>query len=371
MFATTVGILLAGVGVRFAMPPTAEVRGESSIDALVSTPTAITCLGRIVPGDGIIDVGAIPPAIVDKLVVQEGSIVAQDDVLAFLERHEEALAAVANARAEYEGAKELLAARIAVAESELASSTVSLERIETVVPLEIRIAREQRDLKQVEHKDADLSFQRAMSLHRSRTMSKEEFEKSELARAVKAQELLISEHSLTLVEKDQEVQRTEAMSVLESRRAKLAEARASVNLAALEARVKLAEARLERTIVRSPTAGCVLRINCFGGESVDGRPLLQIGEVDRAYVVAEVYETDAKHLNIGQKARIVSDALSEELTGRIERISSLIHKNDVLDIDPTAPTDSRVIEAWIRLEDPTTALKLIHLQVDVTIERDA
>jgi HlyD family secretion protein len=55
--------------------------------------------------------------------------------------------------------------------------------------------------------------------------------------------------------------------------------------------------------------------------------------------------------------------------GTVERISSQISKNDVLDNDPAADVDSRVIEVRIRLNEASSSLvaDLINLQVDVEI----
>jgi HlyD family secretion protein len=65
---------------------------------------------------------------------------------------------------------------------------------------------------------------------------------------------------------------------------------------------------------------------------------------------------------------VTSKAFPDRLTGRVERVSTMIHKNDVLHIDPTADADARVIEARIRLDDSKLAARYIYLQVDVHID---
>jgi hypothetical protein len=45
----------------------------------------------------------------------------------------------------------------------------------------------------------------------------------------------------------------------------------------------------------------------------------------------------------------------------------MIFKNDVLNVDPAARADARVVEAWIDLEDTAAAKRLTNLTVDVLI----
>jgi HlyD family secretion protein len=54
--------------------------------------------------------------------------------------------------------------------------------------------------------------------------------------------------------------------------------------------------------------------------------------------------------------------------GTVVRVGSLIAKNDVLGIDPTADVDARVIEVRIRLDPSPLASRLVHLQVNVQIQ---
>ncbi|NIP14607.1 MAG: biotin/lipoyl-binding protein [Pseudomonadales bacterium] len=51
-----------------------------------------------------------------------------------------------------------------------------------------------------------------------------------------------------------------------------------------------------------------------------------------------------------------------------ERIGKLVAKNDVLDLDPVARMDSRVIEVFVLLDEPAIVADLTNLQVDVEFE---
>jgi len=86
------------------------------------------------------------------------------------------------------------------------------------------------------------------------------------------------------------------------------------------------------------------------------------------YAVAEVYETDIGLTKVGQHATVRSPALVPELTGTVERIGMKVRKLDVLDSDPVARTDARVVEVRIKLDDSARSARLSNLQVDVAIE---
>ena len=141
-----------------------------------------------------------------------------------------------------------------------------------------------------------------------------------------------------------------------------------ISLVVLENAVSVAEARLSKSMIKSPINGRILKIFTWPGETIREQPILQMGEIHRMYAVAEVYETDIGKVKAGQRAVIESPAIGKPIAGTVERLGSIIHKNDILDIDPTAATDSRVIEVDILLDDPETASQFNNHQVEVRIE---
>ena len=66
-------------------------------------------------------------------------------------------------------------------------------------------------------------------------------------------------------------------------------------------------------------------------------------------MVAEVYESEINQVKIGQKAIIKSDnnSFTGTLEGTVNKIGLQIGKKDVLDTDPAADVDVRVIEVDI------------------------
>lgn len=148
-----------------------------------------------------------------------------------------------------------------------------------------------------------------------------------------------------------------------SSEAGLDEAQRDVEVA--EADLAAARAQLDRASIRAPVAGQVLAVHARAGERIGPDGLLELGQTQRMYVVAEVYETDIGQVATGQPVTASSPALAAPVTGRVERIGQLVARNDVLGLDPVARVDARVIEVFILLDDPGQVAGLTNLQVDV------
>ncbi len=133
------------------------------------------------------------------------------------------------------------------------------------------------------------------------------------------------------------------------------------------ARLRRAEAELGRSRVKSPVAGRVVAVHVRAGERVGEGGIVEIADVDPMRVIAEVYETDVGKVKVGQAATVWARALpGGEARGKVTRIGTKIGRKDVLDTDPVADADARVVEVEIELEDDA-ASRLIHLRVEVTI----
>jgi HlyD family secretion protein len=145
-------------------------------------------------------------------------------------------------------------------------------------------------------------------------------------------------------------------------------AQAEVNAA--QAAVKKAQADLDLAYVRSPRNGQILKIHSWDGEIVGNDGIVDLGQTAQMVAVAEVYETDVKRLKIGQKAVITSEAFIGEAIGQVKEIGLQIYKNKVLNTDPTAATDARVVEVKVLL-DPISSRKVkafTNLEVTVAIK---
>ncbi len=145
--------------------------------------------------------------------------------------------------------------------------------------------------------------------------------------------------------------------------------RDSLQLQVDVAHANLANARadLARSTVRSPIKGQILDIHARPGERVGPDGIVEIGKTHEMYAIAEVYETDIGRVKVGQRATVTSPVLPEPLQGTVERIGLKVGKMDVLNSDPAAKTDARVIEVEVRLDDSEAAAALTNLTIEITI----
>jgi HlyD family secretion protein len=130
-----------------------------------------------------------------------------------------------------------------------------------------------------------------------------------------------------------------------------------------------AKAEFEMAIVRSPVSGQVLEIHAHRGERVGPEGIAELGRTETMYAIAEVYETDIGDVKIGSSATVISPALPKPLHGIVESIALKIGKADVLNTDPAAKVDARVVEVDIRLDESETVRGLTNLQVEIVIAR--
>jgi HlyD family secretion protein len=132
-----------------------------------------------------------------------------------------------------------------------------------------------------------------------------------------------------------------------------------------------AKASFDQSVVRSPTDGEVLDIHTQVGEVVSSDGIVEIGQTRQMQIVAEVYQSDINKVRVGQRVRVTSDSFSGELAGTVERIGSQVRRQEVVNTDPSANIDARVIEVHVNLDDASSrkAAKLTNLQVQVVLEQ--
>jgi HlyD family secretion protein len=161
-----------------------------------------------------------------------------------------------------------------------------------------------------------------------------------------------------------------AQAQLRSQQANLPLAQIQVALASAQQNLNLAKARLDRAMIRAARSGRVLRIIAHEGEAIGTSGILDLGDTRQMYVVAEVNETDLRLVKIGQPVTITSrnGAFSQPLSGKVAEIGWQVFKNNVLDDDPAANADARVVEIKIRLDDSKSVEGMTNLQVDVRVK---
>jgi HlyD family secretion protein len=136
--------------------------------------------------------------------------------------------------------------------------------------------------------------------------------------------------------------------------------------------VERAQAELDLATVRSPQDGQVLKIHTRPGELVGNQGIVSLGQTQRMVAVAEVYEVDLSHVQVGQDATVISknNAFPHVLCGKVVEVGLEINKQDVLNTDPAAQFDARVVEVKVLLDDASShrVAGLTNLSVQVSID---
>ena len=131
------------------------------------------------------------------------------------------------------------------------------------------------------------------------------------------------------------------------------------------------QVELNQAFVRAPQSGQIIQIRTKAGEAVGTNGIVEIAQTNLMMAISEVYESDIAKIRPGQKALVTSPSkvVSGQLRGTVKQIGLQIAKNDILDSDPTAATDARVIEVKIQLDEASSqrVANLINLQVNVEI----
>lgn len=144
-------------------------------------------------------------------------------------------------------------------------------------------------------------------------------------------------------------------------------ASAEVNSAASAA--KQAKANLALAYIRSPRDAQVLKIHTYPGEKVGNDGIVELGQTREMLAVAEIYQSDVDKVRIGQSAKITSDSFKGELQGKVEHIGLQVQRQNIVNTDPSANIDARIVEVKVRLDAASSqkVAGLTNLQVKVAI----
>jgi HlyD family secretion protein len=117
-----------------------------------------------------------------------------------------------------------------------------------------------------------------------------------------------------------------------------------------------AQAELDKTIIRSPIDGTVLRVLRHPGELVSiyvDDPVVAIGDLSRLYVRAEVDEADVAKLQSGLTAYVTAEAYGgQRFSGYLASIGQTLGKKSIHTDEPGERTDTKILEVLIALDMP-------------------
>lgn len=342
----------------------------------VRSMTQVVALGRIAPVSEVINVST--PLMLEgdriaKLEVAMGDVVKQGQLLAVLDSQKRLETLLQQAEGRIQVAKQqLLQIQAGSQRGEIVAQQATVAQLEAALSGEVSAGAAALVRRQAELNNATAEFGRFDALYRSGAISASERE---------AKRLVLERAQAQLVEADAEHQQTVntlqaqisgAIATLDRvvtvrpedvavAQAELKEARAAAAVIATE---------LEQAYIRAPIAGKVLQVFSYPGEQVaNGQGLVELGQTEQMMVIAEVDESDIRHIQIGQSATVTGDAFDDELRGQVSTLGQAVRQQSVLSQQPGSNIDTRVVEVRIVLspEDSKKVENLTHLQVQVGI----
>lgn len=340
----------------------------------------VTALGRLEPQGEVMQVSSSQTgAVVERLLVDEGDRVVAGAPIAILDDHARRQAAVLTAKGDVRVAEASLAVVEAGAKTgEIAAQRATIARLQAERSGEDRTQQATIERLQAELRNAEAEFDRHEFLAREGAISASERDGRQLDLETARERLTEAETARvkTLASFDEQIR--EARATLE----RIAEVRpvdvrhAQAELERARAALAQAEADLALAVVKAPVGGQVLEINARPGELVSAAEgIVELGQTDRMIVVAEVHESDIPRVRLGQPAAFISEngSFTGEIAGRVGKIGLQIGKKDVLDTDPAAAVDARVVEVEIHLDEDasdrvaglTNSQAIVSIQVDI------
>lgn len=149
--------------------------------------------------------------------------------------------------------------------------------------------------------------------------------------------------------------------------------RAEAAVATAQAQLSEVRAYLEKTFIRSPLAGIVLRKYRHPGESVSTQfdsPIVTLADDSSLRVRLDVDEVDVARLRVGQPAFVTAEAYgTEKFTGHVIRVGRILGKKNVRTDEPSERVDTKILETLVEL-DPGQKLPL-GLRVDAYVQTRA
>ncbi len=372
-----------GVGVLYLARLSAMPKTKLVAVAQVNQPVIakVNALGRLEPAGEVIKVSApTNPSIgsgsrVVKLLVDEGDQVRAGQVIAILDNRDRLQANLIEAQKQVQVAQYRLAQVKAGAKpAELAAIQANVRNLQAQLDGEIQTQSATIASMKAELQNADIEFSRNQALYNEGAIASATLDSRRLALTTAQEQLNSAKANLERTKRTLTAQIQEAKATWEKtaqvRPTDVATAQAEIDSAM--ATVGKMRSELKLAYIRAPQAGQILRIQAHPGETVGNEGIVELGQTDQMYAIAEIYESDIAKIRPSQPASITSpsNAFGGKLNGTVAQIGLTVAKKDVLDSDPTAATDARVIEVKIRL-DKAASQKVAHLtnlQVNVEID---
>lgn len=364
--ALAAGLGAAGIGLwsRDSAPPVSAAAAE----ATAASPQAVGALGRIEPQSEIINIGSGITDRLETLSVQRGDTVKKGQILGYLQSHGVEVAQRAQIAAQLSEAKLRLQTEMELDRAKIDDATLKLNMINEVSPLKIAAQEDSVNGLEVTLKNNQTILDADAKLLNEKSISQRAYDDQQALVLQGEANLAAAKAHLAELRQQFKADVADGESRITLAKASMERARADFAIDSLTKELALADERIMRTTLYAPIDGRILNILAHPGEVVGSSPILVMGNTDKMWVVAEVYETDIGLIRIGQTARVTSRVLTTPVTGHVIDIGHMIFKDDVLNVDPAARTDARIVEVRIELDDAERTRDLTNHTVNVLID---
>ena len=329
--ATVSGCVL---GFWFSHPGHGVVPSDAAVAQTAERPPATTVgPGRLEPSSGEIDLAADVVGVLSTIPVKEGDRVGKGQLLAELSNQD-------------------AASRVAQAGATLQMQTARLDKLKRGPRVEER----QQAVAGLQEQDASLGrLQRDLARERM-LFARGYASHTQLEQAQSAQGVAAARRKSS----------AEALAQIDAgpRREDVSSAEAEVKLA--QAQLDEARAALEKTRIRAPIDGVVLRVYKHPGEAVGlgaSSAILQVGNLDRIVARTQIDEADIAQVAKGARAYVTAPAYpGRRFGGAVTDVSPRLGAKTIQSGAPTEKRDASVLDVLVTL-DPGTVLP-IGLRVD-------
>jgi HlyD family secretion protein len=387
------GLLASGATVAYSLRFAGQKPSEPPPPKAVPAPEAVTSLGRIEPKGEAIQLSPPPTqgsAKVAQVLVEEGDVVRSGQTVAILDTYVRRVADVERVKQDVAVAQADLAVVEAGAKAgEIKAQQATIERLQAqllgenavkranIAILEAQLQGEIQEQAAIAERlraelvNAQSEFDRYQYLAQEGAISASELDSRRLDLETTRERLLEAQATddKTISSLQEQIREAKALSqqATQTLQKQIQEAQANleriaevrfVDVQRAKAEVERAKAALgqaqvdlELASVKAPIDSQILKVHTRPGESVGEEGIVELGQTEQMMVVAEVYESDISKVRLGQSVIVTSEsgAFAGELRGTVSQVGLLIGKNDVLDTDPAADVDTRVVEVKILL----------------------
>lgn len=394
---------------RFQNQVTQKQEIPASIQPVVKT---VTAMGRLEPKGEVAKLSAATANEgnrVDKLLVKEGASVKAGQIIAIMDSRDRLQASLVEAQKQVQVASSRLAqVKAGAKQGEIKARQATVTRLQvelegstktqqaTINRLQAELQGQQQSLQATvarvaaEKRNAQADVQRYETLYKQGAISNQEVDKRRLSAETANQQLIESQatqrRTIATIQQQLVEAKANRDKTIATLQQQLVEAKATLNQTAevrptdvatsqaeiesAQATVEKIKAQLEQAYIRAPKAGQILKINTRAGETVSNEGIVDLGQTDQMYAVAEVYQSDINKVRSGQRVRVTGDSLSGELQGTVDWVGMQVQRQNVINTDPSENIDAKIVEVHVQLNEASSqkAANLTNLQVKVVIE---